>query len=493
MYIFIGFYSSKLQLNFKIKEEIEEDLNTTQGLLESFFLSTPEGILILDDQGKIIRANQGFEKITGLSNVDVIGKDLRTIIKPYSSMNVIIEKVLQKNNVRDLQLTTEIVYREDTHLLLIFSKISNKKNKINIAVHIRDVTEQKKHEQSLQATKQELKDTIRQQQGIIFKYRKVNGDFVHTLCDGELLYKLGLTPEQINGYDFKKLKRLGGFKKFYSYYQLAWGGHEVTFEFEWKQVILSISLKPIIQNSKVVEVVGSSVDITQLKKTEELLRKSEKLAVVGQLAAGIAHEIRNPLTTLKGFTQLLGEDIDKNQQYITELMSSELERLESITNEFMVIAKPQAIKYKTNNIKKIMDEVVLLLEPQSTLSNIQIIKQYTSSDLNLLCDENQLKQVFINIIKNAIEAMLNGGKLIVEVKEVNQQYINISIKDTGIGIPKEILTKICEPFYTLKEKGTGLGLMVSYRIIEAHKGKIEFDSELSKGTTVNIQLPLLKA
>ena len=492
IYIFIGFYTSKLKLTFKKNEEIEEDLNIMQGLMESFFSNTPEGMLILNNQGKIIRLNQGFESIMGLSEADIIGKDLRTFINDSKEIDRILGEVLQGNNISNFPTIMKVGDKDNIYLLITLSKI-HYKNTINIAVNIRDITEQKEYEQSLQVAKQELKETIRQQQGIIFKYRKVNGAFIHTLCDGELLYNIGFTPEQIMGYEFKKPMELGEPAKLYSYYQRAWEGREITFEFEWKQAIFAVSLKPIIRQSKIIEVVGSIVEITQLKKTEELLRKSEKLAVVGQLAASIAHEIRNPLTTLKGFNQLFGEDIDPIRPSIIGLMATELDRIEQITNEFMVIANPQTIDYKTHNLKGIIEKVLLLLESQATLNNIQISKIYTGSNLNLLCDENQLKQVFTNIIKNAIEAMPNGGKLTVEVKEIDYQYINISIKDTGVGIPKEILSKICEPFYTLKEKGTGLGLMVSYRIIEAHEGKIEFYSELSKGTIVNITLPLYKS
>ncbi len=489
VYIFIGFYSSKLKLTFLEKEKIEEDLNTTQSLLEAFFENTPAGMLILDKQGKVIRANRGFENILGLRETDVLGKDFKTIIIETNGMIEVLEKVRKGLNVTNFETSKQLDNGETIYLLITLSNIQSSINNTNITVVIKDITERKKYEQRLQEAKQELADTIRQQQGIIFKYHKVDESFIHTFFDGELLYKLGWIPKQIIGHKFKPLLGQEELDNLIHNYQVAWQGHDVNFELKWKQSTLAVTLKPITKGTKVVEVIGSMIDITQLKKTEELLRKSEKLAVVGELAAGVAHEIRNPLTTLKGFTKLLKEDVDQTRLPLLDLMTSELDRIEIITNEFMTIAKPQAIEYKTTKIKEIIDQVLAFLEPQAILQNVDINKQYTNTDIEVLCDENQLKQVFINIIKNAFEAMPTGGNLTVDIKKDVTSDITISIRDTGVGIPEEIIPKLCEPFYTLKEKGTGLGLMVSYRILEAHKGNIKFSSELSKGTEVTVKLP----
>lgn len=492
MYIFIGFYSSKLQLTFLKKEEMEEDLNTTQGLLESFFENTPEGLLILDHQGHILRANKGFEKIMDIKESDVIGQDFKTILKNKDDLLEVLEQVLNGSNITDFEVLQQRENGETIYLMISLSNIHGKHTG-NISAIIRDITEQKKYEHNLHEAKQELTDTIRQQQGIIFKYHKVEDSFIHTLCDGELLHKLWNSPNQMIGQMFIYPTGNKEFDQLLYHYQIAWDGRDVSFEWEWKEASLAVSLKPIIKETRVVEVVGSIIDITQLKKTEELLRKSEKLAVVGEMAAGVAHEIRNPLTTLKGFTQLLKGEVDSNRLSLLDLMMSELNRIEMITNEFMVIAKPQAIEYKANNLKDIVNQVLSFMEPQALLQNVNMNKQFIGTEPYVQCDENQLKQVFINIIKNAFEAMPNGGNLTVEIKESTNQNIAISIKDTGVGIPKEIIPKLCEPFYTLKEKGTGLGLMVSYRIIEAHKGTIEFASDVSKGTIVTVQLPLQAA
>ena len=320
--------------------------------------------------------------------------------------------------------------------------------------------------------------------------KKIDDYFTITLCHGELLHDMGISDD-IVGFTLRpdSCGQLG--TTIYSNLQKAWEGNERTFEFERHTGIYAVTLKPILRNFEVQEIIGSCIDITKLKKTEDLLRKSEKLAVVGEMAAGIAHEIRNPLTTLKGFTQILGKDAQEREKQFVDLMLSELSRIELITNDFMILAKPQAIKYQEHDLRKIVHHVLAIIEPQAILNNIEIISRNTSEEaILIICDENQLKQVFINLIKNALESMPSGGQLNVSVELAQNGYVTINIKDTGCGIPEHMISRLGEPFYTLKEKGTGLGLMVSFRIIEAHKGKIQFSSKENAGTTVEIKLPL---
>ncbi|WP_096200478.1 protoglobin domain-containing protein [Bacillus sp. FJAT-45350] len=226
-------------------------------------------------------------------------------------------------------------------------------------------------------------------------------------------------------------------------------------------------------------------------RQNELLIKAEKLSVVGQLAAGFAHEIRNPLTTLKGFTQYFKAEAKEKHLPIYDLLLSELDRLESITNEFMIVAKPQKNNYKDADVKQILVQVLSLLNPQALMNNIQFIIQTEKEIPIISCNENQLKQVFINLLKNAMEAMPDGGDILLQMETCEKKVILIKVIDSGIGISKECISKIGEPFYSLKEKGTGLGLMVTYKIIEAHNGKVEFFSQPNKGTTVTITLPFL--
>ena len=230
-----------------------------------------------------------------------------------------------------------------------------------------------------------------------------------------------------------------------------------------------------------------SRDMTERNRIEELLRRSEKLTTVGQLAAGVAHEIRNPLTTLRGFLQLQKEKNLLIPLHI-DLMLSELERINLIVSEFLILAKPQAVHFQEKDVRYILHDVISLLGSQAHLFGIEFESRFSGQPAAVHCEENQLKQVFINVVKNAIEAMPEGGTITVE-QRMDENSVIIVISDEGEGIPEDMLPKLGEPFFTNKETGTGLGLMVSQRIIQAHKGSLEIRSEYGCGAEITIILP----
>ncbi|MWV47615.1 PAS domain S-box protein [Paenibacillus sp. HJL G12] len=254
-------------------------------------------------------------------------------------------------------------------------------------------------------------------------------------------------------------------------------------------VEVSISTAPVRdEDGHIISFISVSRDMTERNKMDELIRRSEKLTTVGQLAAGVAHEIRNPLTTLRGFLQLQREN-NRLSPLHNEIMLSELDRINLIVSEFLILAKPQAVQFQVKSIRNILQDVVSLLDSQAHLFGIEFRFEFGQEKFEVHCEENQLKQVFINIIKNAIEAMEAGGVITLHLFRPSQDRIGISITDQGLGIPGDMLSKLGEPFFTSKENGTGLGLMISQRIIEGHKGTMEISSKLGEGTRVVIILP----
>ncbi|MED4227417.1 ATP-binding protein [Neobacillus cucumis] len=219
-----------------------------------------------------------------------------------------------------------------------------------------------------------------------------------------------------------------------------------------------------------------------------LSRLSEKQATAGQLAAGIAHEIRNPITAIKGFLHLLmGENVG-NRIYF-EIINSEIDRIEEILKELMVLAKPNKQKYERVNLQSLLEQVITLMASQALLNDIQIETQFNFTKTCIIGDNNQLKQVFINYIKNAIEAMPKGGMLGINARPLVGGQVRVSITDQGSGIPEDILNQIGQPFFTTKENGTGLGLLVSRQIIKEHKGDLFIESSRN-GTTIHVEFPL---
>lgn len=249
---------------------------------------------------------------------------------------------------------------------------------------------------------------------------------------------------------------------------------------------------PVFKDGTLEVIVGIIEDITKIIEREELLSRSEKLSTVGQLAAGVAHEIRNPLTSIKGFLQIIKADGKVPESY-TKIMHDELERIESIVNEFLFLAKPQQeIKFEVQPLKPILEQVIGLLQAEANLKGIEIkVVLDEIASLKVNGNTNHLKQVFINLIKNSMEAIITKGTIIIKGQvDHRQSMIRIQVIDDGPGISKERLKKLGEPFYSTKEKGTGLGLMITRKLVEDHMGTLEFESEVGKGTIVNVQLPL---
>ncbi|WP_462413017.1 ATP-binding protein [Neobacillus sp. Marseille-QA0830] len=254
-----------------------------------------------------------------------------------------------------------------------------------------------------------------------------------------------------------------------------------------KMMDVNVTAFPILFDR---EVVGNYViidDITLIKRERELL--AEKQALAGQLAAGIAHEIRNPITAIKGFLQLIMSE-HKGETMYFKVAESEINRIEVILKELMVLAKPTKKNYGKLNIRLLLEQVLAIMESQALLNNIQVEKQYSFSEEIIIGDENQLKQVFINYTKNAIESMPNGGVLRIEGSCQDEGWVRVRIMDQGCGIPGDIIHQISEPFFTTKEHGTGLGMPVSYQIIEEHNGNIHIESN-GEGTRIEVKLPVI--
>lgn len=236
-------------------------------------------------------------------------------------------------------------------------------------------------------------------------------------------------------------------------------------------------------------VIGVFQDVTERKKEEERIIQSEKLSIVGQLAAGIAHEIRNPITSINGFLKLLRSLKTEKEQYY-DIIESELKSIEIICNELLILAKPNLVTTRRANLVQLLEQSIALMSAQATMKNSTIAADLPPWEIWLHCEPNQIKQVFVNLIKNAIEAMPDGGHIYIGAA-VRDGFALITIEDEGCGIPPEKLEMLGQPFYTTKDSGTGLGLMVSYNIMDNHGGSISVDSVPQQGTTFTVALPIL--
>ena len=250
---------------------------------------------------------------------------------------------------------------------------------------------------------------------------------------------------------------------------------------------------PIYDGVQFIGTYSQFRDITDRYDLEQQVITNEKLSIIGKMSTSLAHEIRNPLTPISGFLKLLENNFDKakSKEYF-KIINDELHRMKDLINNFVMISKPEAPRKKDVNIHTLLLETIHLMNSHGNLHNISI--EFTDNikhDLSIYVDKNQIKQVLINLIQNAIEEMNAGGEINVVLnknRELNQ--IEISVIDQGCGIDPKILSDLFTPFVTTKPDGTGLGLSISQRIVKNHYGEIVVDSNKNRGTTFTVTLPI---
>ncbi|MFC1480221.1 PAS domain S-box protein [Candidatus Omnitrophota bacterium] len=261
----------------------------------------------------------------------------------------------------------------------------------------------------------------------------------------------------------------------------------VQYEKEARRMMMSM----LDDNNQIREKLEKN--LKELKETQGMLVQSEKLASLGKLVSDMAHEVNNPLMVISGRSQLTmmdaSEKKDKSTEKNMQIVMDQCQRAKSIIQRLLVFSKPSKGEESENNINEVVQFVIDLLEHQFSLVNIKIVKNFAAEMPSITIDEKQIHEVMMNLLKNASEAMPDGGTITVSTA-VEKGNVRVDISDTGSGIPEENLKKIFDPFFTTKESGTGLGLSVCYGIVKAHGGTMEYVSTVGKGTTGIIRLPL---
>lgn len=464
----------------KYFQDIEEILREQQGMTFKF----------INEDGRFVHtycAGQLMSKM-GLDESDVVGKELKDFLPAGKAA------AKEWHYVKAWEGNEGVTYEGESkgiYYLASLRPIRRNGKVIEVIASCVDITERKKAEQELERTKKLLESIVDDSaDGICII--DTGGNVVRVNHSFEMLY--GWSEDELVGRQLP-IVPLEMEDEFISITQEIQGDMLAkTFETVRQNkagelVHVSITLSPIKNGyGEIIALTGITRDISERIKSEEFFRKADKLNVVGQLAAGLAHEIRNPLTSLKGFLQLMKES-DKRRVEHCEIMLSEVDRMNSIINELLIFSKPQPKVLKRNEIGALLYSVINLLEAQATMNGVQVYIEIHGDLPPICCSEVDIKQVFVNVLKNAIEATPNGGKIyIVAFEQLNELIIRI--KDEGIGIPADNLHRLGEPFYTTKEQGTGLGLMMCYKIIHDHKGNLSIRSAVNQGTTVDIKLPV---
>lgn len=256
---------------------------------------------------------------------------------------------------------------------------------------------------------------------------------------------------------------------------------------------VQLSMSPIYnQEGDMLAISIISQDITYKKNAERRILQSEKLALAGKIAAGVAHEIRNPLTAVSGFIQMMNEDQDSPYYTYTQIIQSELERINLIIGEFLVLSKPHIDDVRRLSITDVCLTIATFLQFEFQSKNIEFTQHIPVDDYYIYADENQIKQVLLNILRNSIEAVDVNGSIALSLYAKTDNTVTIELRDNGIGMDEKTLAQIFEPFFTTKESGTGLGMVLTHEIIRSFGGDISIDSTLGDGTRIAITFPIMK-
>jgi two-component system nitrogen regulation sensor histidine kinase GlnL len=268
---------------------------------------------------------------------------------------------------------------------------------------------------------------------------------------------------------------------------------------------VAVTCYPLMMNSG--EHIGAILtlkDITYIRELEAAVRQADRLSTLGTLAAGLAHEVKNPLGGIMGAAQLLERELDEESDLreYTRVMIRETERIDHIMRELLELASPRGLKLGPVNLHKVLGDILLLQKQSVAERNISFVKQFDPSIPAIIADEAMLTRLFLNLIRNAIDAMAETGQLTVVTRvladyrmtqnERHSRMVAVEIVDDGPGIPLADLEDIWTPFFTTKSSGTGLGLTICHKIVAEHRGMIKVESELDHGTRFTVLLPLVQ-
>jgi len=278
--------------------------------------------------------------------------------------------------------------------------------------------------------------------------------------------------------------------------------HEMDVETQGTNRLLVISVHPLVDRRRITGSLIHIEDITEKRAGEVRLRRAENLASLTTLAAGVAHEIKNPLGSISIHLQLMQKALAKSAAKNSEeqdplidkyfnILNEEVDRLNRIVVDFLFAARPMTLELREGNLNSLIAELAEFIKAELEQSNIRLFLELDEKLPPALIDERYMKQALLNLIKNAQAAMPNGGLLTIATQAADNE-IRISVCDTGVGISAESLAKIFEPYFTTKDNGTGLGLTLVYKIIKEHHGEIAVESREGEGSNFEISLPVYR-
>lgn len=487
-YLYKGVVESFIKYPYKKLEQ-------TSSRLVDILDAMPVLVTTYDENMRVDFVNKSFEEVIGWKRDDLIGLNadefLKIIPKLEDDEKTIVEKVLHnQEDARGLIRTYTTASGEKIKLQVNAHRIEN-----GVLVLLNDI----KSEQQIINLNLQTQIIL---EGMVAPAIILNNMNNITACNCAFVRLVNMQKKDIIGFNFNRLVDTLNFKR--KLVSSKWDSNGLTeevyeaffFNEEGCRVDL-VEKRSIIYNIK-NEKIGSVFiieDVTEEKENQKKLINQEKLALLGQMSATIVHETRNFLTTIKGCSQLI-EVLSKEEKIrnYAKKISNNTDEVNKIISNLLTISKPSQAVMEEMAISDLVESMQITLDTSTITKGIDVKFNINSDDRYILCDEGQIKQVILNLCKNAVDAMTTTSEphIIIEtgLNETEKEFY-IKISDNGSGISKENLLKLGTPFFTTKKTGTGLGLNACFQILKNHNGKIDVESEEGKGTTFNIRIPYI--
>ncbi|MCL6477633.1 MAG: PAS domain-containing protein [Peptococcaceae bacterium] len=483
----------------KYLSEAREALKNKDFLL-SVLNILPVGVLYYNRNKALRFVNDSFYWISGYEREDILGLQRdeaeKMLFRYIDSNEGDNGKNSPENNVFIITKYNEVKPVELYHIPLV---------KAGLVDGVASVIREKKSEQGFYRSNITLQAVL---DGILSAVVITDNDSYVVACNREFLELCELEEGQVIGQPVNKLQNLLNLQSTDISYQ-EFKNKKDAYKFQatittrsGKKKTLSINNRPLLnRRGELTGLVSVATDITTFIEKQENLIENERLAVIGQLTSGIAHEIKNPLTVISGFAEvtkskimkITGNDsLKESMLYYQQEIVDNCRQMNRLIIDLLQLARPRKTERVRINLASTLDKICNSLAPYALQKNVTLIKNLTAADIDMEIDPVQIGQVLLNLCNNAIQAMTDGGILNIST-ELSNGFLIIQVSDTGSGIKPEDLGKLGTPFFTTKAEGTGLGLSVTYSIVRDYGGKIEVESEVGKGSVFKVYLPLSKA
>ena len=460
-----------------------------QETMEWYWNKVPFVMAVLcNDCYSVVRTNPLFRQESGFAESELLGKPMREILVDYDPHTILNGNPVSGNVVQLRKKNDEL---QEMEFMLMSIELDG-------ARHYLTLLHQPSAWQKSGLMQQFAMTLLREESmGVIL----LHADFRVNAISPLACKVLGVREDEVQGkrmdelfahtpFEHRLLKQMVVEEQPIRNHPFRWSE-----AYEQRELLMDANLLRD-QQERLLGAYVTFKDVSNLRSLEEQVQRSDRLAMIGQIAAGTAHEIRNPLTAIKGFLQMFKNTMKEkglNKEYgYTEIMLTEIDRINELVSEFLLLSKPKNITFDLVDPNAVMGEIMPIIQNEALLHGIVVNYEKLSGLPRVVADAEMLKQVFLNIGKNGIEAMKEGGVLTISGRIEREQgltrWVSIDIEDNGPGIDPAMVDRIFDPFVTTKPTGTGLGLSVCQRIIHDMGGKIGVSSH-EKGTTFTVSIP----